>query len=139
MSKLIDKSSMEFDSAKNDAVIVGRKAYSTPCLHLYGAVEVVTQGSSKTTGWDGKTTKKTSDRALKENIVRVGTHPIGVGLYLYDYKPEFRVLTGSGRRIGVMADEVETVLPQAVSMHPLGHKMVDYAMLGIRSPSECLH
>ena len=99
----------------------------------------MTQGSSKTTGWDGKTTKKTSDRALKENIVRVGTHPIGVGLYLYDYKPEFRVLTGSGRRIGVMADEVETVLPQAVSMHPLGHKMVDYAMLGIRSPSECLH
>jgi hypothetical protein len=28
-----------------------------------------------------------------------------------------------------MADEVETVLPEAVSVHLYGYKMVDYAML----------
>jgi hypothetical protein len=35
-----------------------------------------------------------------------------------------------------MADEVEKVMPEAVSVHPNGYKMVDYAMLGI---SRSLH
>jgi len=30
-----------------------------------------------------------------------------------------------------MADEVETVMPSAVAIHPEGHKTVNYAMLGI--------
>jgi hypothetical protein len=30
-----------------------------------------------------------------------------------------------------MIDEVEIVMPEAVSMHPDGYKRVDYAMLGI--------
>lgn len=40
-------------------------------------------------------------------------------------------LHGHGRQFGVMADEVEQVMPEAVSVHPDGYKMVDYAMLGI--------
>jgi hypothetical protein len=35
-----------------------------------------------------------------------------------------------------MADEVEQVMPEAVSVHPDGYKMVNYAMLGI---SRVLH
>ena len=35
------------------------------------------------------------------------------------------------RDVGVMADEVETVLPQAVCVHPDGYKMVNYALLGM--------
>ena len=31
----------------------------------------------------------------------------------------------------VMADEVETVMPEAVCVHPDGYEMVYYAMLGI--------
>ena len=78
-----------------------------------------------------------SDRTLKQNIVRVGTHPAGFGLYLFDYKPEFREAAGVGRQFGVMADEVEAVLPQAVVMHPDGYKRVDYALLGIDLAEEC--
>jgi hypothetical protein len=38
-----------------------------------------------------------SDRRLKSNVVRIGTHPLGIGIYEYNI---------SGRReIGVMADE----------------------------------
>jgi hypothetical protein len=72
-----------------------------------------------------------SDRITKENIVRIGMHPLGIGLYLFDYKPEYRGLSGQGRQFGVMADEVETVMPEAVSLHADGYKMVNYAMLGI--------
>lgn len=62
-----------------------------------------------------------SDRRLKSNIVRTGTHPLGIGLYEYDIFGE--------RQRGVMADEVEAVLPSAVSTHPSGFKMVDYSQL----------
>ncbi len=72
-----------------------------------------------------------SDRNVKENIVRIGEHPLGIGLYLFDYKPAFRDQWGHGRQFGVMAQEVETVMPAAVCTHPDGYKMVDYAMLGI--------
>lgn len=72
-----------------------------------------------------------SDPMTKINIVRIGKHPLGIGLYLFDYKPEYRDLYGHGRQFGVMADEVETVMPEAVSIHPNGYKMVNYALLGI--------
>jgi hypothetical protein len=68
---------------------------------------------------------------VKENIVRVGDHPLGIGLYLFDYQPQYRETWGRGRRFGVMADEVEAVRPEAVSVHPDGYKQVNYAMLGI--------
>lgn len=62
-----------------------------------------------------------SDIRLKSKIVRVGTHPLGVGIYEYDI---------DGRRErGVIAQEVERVLPSAVIEHPDGYKMVDYGAL----------
>jgi len=72
------------------------------------------------------------DRRLKENICRVGTHPLGIGLYLFDFRPEYRLRCGSGRQFGVMADEVERVIPEAVLANGDGYKTVDYAMLGIK-------
>ena len=62
-----------------------------------------------------------SDRRLKSNIVRVGTHPLGIGIYEYD-------IDGSRQR-GVMADEVLTVLPEAVLTGDDGYMMVNYGML----------
>lgn len=62
-----------------------------------------------------------SDRRLKSNIERIGTHRLGIGIYEYDIF--------GGRQIGVMADEVEAVMPQAVIEHPSGFKMVNYGAL----------
>jgi len=62
-----------------------------------------------------------SDRRLKSNIVRVATHPLGIGVYEYDIAGE--------RQRGVMADEVEQVLPEAVVTRSDGIKMVNYGML----------
>ena len=65
-----------------------------------------------------------SDRRLKSNIVKVGRHPVGVDLYEYD-------IFGRRER-GVMADELESVLPQAVHTRPDGYQMVNYGMIGGR-------
>jgi len=62
-----------------------------------------------------------SDRRLKSNIVKVGTHPLGIGIYEYDIFGE--------RQRGVMADEVEKVMPEAVMTHESGYKMVNYGAL----------
>jgi len=72
-----------------------------------------------------------SERHVKENIVRIGDHPLGFGLYLFDYLPEHRNQWGHGRQFGVMIDEVERVMPEAVSVHPDGYKRVDHSLLGI--------
>lgn len=62
-----------------------------------------------------------SDRRLKSNVTRIGTHDLGIGIYEYDI---------FGRRaVGVMADEVERVKPEAVSRHESGYAMVDYGRL----------
>lgn len=62
-----------------------------------------------------------SDRRLKSNIVRLGTHPIGIGIYEYDIF--------GGRQIGVMAQELLEVMPDAVHQHSSGYLMVDYGRL----------
>jgi hypothetical protein len=111
--------------------LLDKKAYSHPEIRVYGALHLLTQGSSGN-GSDGSgTMSKMSDRTTKENIVKIGVHPLGIGLYLFDYKPEYLGLSGQGRQFGVMADEVEIVMPEAVSLHADGYKIVNYAMLGI--------
>jgi hypothetical protein len=64
-----------------------------------------------------------SDPRLKENIVRIGIHSLGIGLYAWDY------LWGE-HSTGVMADEVLEVMPEAVSYTDDGYMMVNYAMVG---------
>jgi hypothetical protein len=68
-----------------------------------------------------------SDIKIKENIVQIGKLNNGVNLYSYEYKPEYRDTWGHGRQIGVLAHEVEAVIPEAVAMHKDGYKMVDYS------------
>jgi len=110
---------------------MGKKPYVAPVLQKYGALRQFTQGSGGTVGDAGAQLMVKSDQSVKQNIVRIGDHPLGIGLYLFDYKPEFRDAWGHGRQFGVMAQEVEIVMPEAVAMHPDGHKMVNYTMLGV--------
>lgn len=68
-----------------------------------------------------------SDIRMKENIELVGKTAGGVNVYDFDYKPEFKELAGHGRFRGVMADELEKVIPEAVIVASNGYKMVDYS------------
>jgi hypothetical protein len=72
-----------------------------------------------------------SDIRMKENIEKVGQLNNGLNIYTYEYKPEFRndPYAGHGKHIGVMAQEVELVQPEAVITRPDGYKMVNYGAL----------
>lgn len=108
-----------------------KRPYAAPRLTVYGSVRELTGSSSGTVGDGLGMNMLPSDPALKENVVRVGEHPAGFGLYLFDYKAEFKDSCGHGRQFGVMADEVESVIPEAVSLAANGYRAVDYARLGI--------
>jgi hypothetical protein len=65
-----------------------------------------------------------SDRRLKRNIVKVARLDNGLNLYRYRYK------WSRERYVGVMAQEVAAVRPDAVVTGPDGYMRVDYRQLG---------
>ena len=71
-----------------------------------------------------------SDERLKENIVRVGELTNGIGLYEFEYKPEFKDEYGEGRYRGVMAQDVIKTMPEAIVTMPDGYMGVNYDMVG---------
>lgn len=62
-----------------------------------------------------------SDRRLKTDVRRVGQTDGGLPIYTYRY------LNAGPYHMGVMADEVEAVNPEAVMDHVSGYKMVLYS------------
>ena len=62
-----------------------------------------------------------SDIRLKSDIKRIGTHPIGVGIYSY-------TMMGMPQR-GVIAQEVSRVRPDLVKRHANGYLTVNYGGL----------
>lgn len=65
-----------------------------------------------------------SDRRLKTNIEYLGTMDNGLNVYSYNYTD------GRGPYKGVMADEVEVFLPEALGPVIDGYKTVDYSKVG---------
>lgn len=79
----------------------------------------------------GSAYMKSSDRRLKENIEYMGELPSGIKVYSFEYKDEFKdhPMCGRGTFIGVMADEVEQVIPEAVFTMDNGYKAVNYELV----------
>ena len=103
--------------------------YRTPRLEVLGSLRAATRGTNGM-GFDAANgMTMMSDRRAKEDIVKVGQHPLGLGIYLFRYKAPFSRLYGTGRHIGVMADEVAEKYPDAVSRHEDGYLRVDYGRL----------
>jgi hypothetical protein len=71
----------------------------------------------------------TSDERLKDNIVILSDNLKNLDVinsYSFDWKPE----SGrSGKSIGVIAQEIEKILPSAVITRPDGYKAVDYEQI----------
>ena len=93
---------------------------------LLPSTNTTSSGSSGTTGTGGGTT---SDIRAKENIVKITVRPDGLGVYEFEYKPEFKdtPTAGHGRFIGLMAQEVEKIYPNAVVTLDSGYKAIKYA------------
>jgi hypothetical protein len=68
----------------------------------------------------------TSDVRLKSDIVLLARFENGIGLYRYRY------LWDDTLYVGVMAQEVMAIVPQAVGLDDNGYLRVDYGYLGLR-------
>ena len=121
---------------KEISQVIPKLPYRAPILSIYGRVAELTQSGTVagTENPGSNANKKPSSREMKENMSRVGTHPLGFGLYLFDYKAEFQVFAAHGRQFGVMIDEVIGVVPGAIGADEKGCPVVDYSMLGISFP-----
>lgn len=130
----LDNNEPAFDSKMSVGQTQEKAKYTSPRLTVYGSVANLTR-NGRGSGTDGGSAGMSmmSDRSAKENIVRFGEHPLGIGIYLFEYKAEHREVWGYGHQFGVMADEVEQLMPEAVAIGPDGYKRVNYAMLGISS------
>jgi hypothetical protein len=110
------------------------KEFVAPRLVFLGSVKSITRGGGSgvfNDGMSGMGMMNMSDPRAKENVVEIGRDPRGFGIYLFDYRPEFKAAHGIGRQFGVMADEVEVLIPEAVFVAPDGYRRVDYARLGV--------
>jgi hypothetical protein len=87
-------------------------------MNAYNAKQQQQQGMMSGLTGLASTAMMFSDSRLKSNIVRVGDHPLGVGVYEYD-------IFGRRER-GVLAQELLKVAPQRVHVHQSGFFMVDY-------------
>jgi hypothetical protein len=78
-------------------------------------------------GWGGWGYRRWhySDVNLKHDIVPVGHLPNGLGLYRFSYNDSDKVF------VGVLAQEVERMMPDAVRRAPNGYLQVDYARVGV--------
>jgi hypothetical protein len=103
----------------------GTQAQGQADMSRYGIQQAgnnaMTQGLFSALGTAAMFAPKFSDRRLKSNIVQIGTHPLGIGIYEYD-------IFGKRER-GVMADEVAKVMPDAIVPHDSGFMMVNYGKL----------
>jgi hypothetical protein len=70
-----------------------------------------------------------SDPQLKTNIVKTGEQN-GFNIYQWDWNEAALKLGLSGKGAGVMADEVQAVMPQAV-ITDQGYMKVNYSMIGV--------
>ena len=65
-----------------------------------------------------------SDRRLKQDITKLYERPDGLSVYSYKY------VDGSGPFVGVMAEEVSSLRPEALGPVINGYATVDYSKLG---------
>lgn len=100
-------------SDQYDAQLQAYKAQMASSGGLLGGLASL--GSAAITKW--------SDRRLKRNIEKVGLRPDGLGVYAYNY------LWSDEPQIGVMADEVAQLRPEALGPVVDGYATVNYGAL----------
>lgn len=116
-----------------------KQPYSRPSLKVYGSLHLRTQGTGGAKADAGNKTKLTSDPRLKQDIARLGAHPCGLSIYAFRYKLDRQVCDGDGLKIGFMADQVQRLFPQAVSLDENGYRVVDYSMIPAVDPACFMH
>lgn len=77
----------------------------------------------------GALKKAVSDIALKTNVQLQGQLPNGINLYTWDWTEEGQELSNNAPSYGVIAQEVQEIIPEAVVRGDHGYLTVDYSKL----------
>ena len=101
--------------------------FDAPLDNLFAIQSLVNDLDAKNRAAEiAATVSHTSDAALKRDVVRIGELASGIGLYRYRY------IWSDVFYVGVIAQEVQAVRPEAVTRSANGYLKVDYGLLGIR-------
>lgn len=68
-----------------------------------------------------------SDIRAKENIIKIGQLPSGLGLYSWDWKASAPSDAKGNPTVGVIAQEVQLLMPEAIIQREDGYMAVDYS------------
>ena len=106
--------------------LIRGSAFVAPVVVAF-AMEGLTVGSAEAqAGSSSRSGNITvSDRRLKRDVARVGTHPMGFSIYRFKY------LWSDAAFTGVLAQEVLDKAPHAVMEGPCGFLGVNYQVLGM--------
>jgi hypothetical protein len=108
--------------------VIQRLGLAAGLAALLPAVEsiVAPRAAEAQSGPPTTSTTPLSDARLKQDLERVGELANGISLYRFRYR------FGSDVFVGVLAQEVRGVVPEAVHVGPAGLMRVDYERLGTR-------
>ncbi len=101
----------------NDPIVAATNVY---------ILKAAIKGTTVTTGASTSPTPVPSDIRLKRDIVELTRLDNGIGLYRYRYNWSDQIY------VGVMAQEVAEIVPDAVMQGSDGYLRVDYGKLGLR-------
>jgi hypothetical protein len=113
----------------------GVQALTQAAQTQYGATQAANAANAQfwggLIGAAGTAAGGKSDIRTKENIKLIGKTKGGHNLYSFEYKKEFKdsEYAGHGNFIGVMAQEVEKIIPNAVFVGTDGYKVVNYSLI----------
>ena len=113
--------------AKTRRLIV-KSAFATPVVASFAmaAMSVERAAAQSNTTNSSSHEENPSDRRLKRDVVQIGRHADGFGIY------RFRYAWGDTHYVGVMAQEVRETRPEAVVVGDGGYLRVNYAALGMK-------
>ena len=103
-----------------------RRKWETPAISVLAFRDTRTKSVTPSDGHFPAIMSVLSDIRVKRDIVSVGQLDSGIGLYRYRY------LWNDQAYVGVMAQEVGEIVPDAVTSGEDGYLRVDYGRLGLR-------
>jgi hypothetical protein len=125
------------EAPSSDISLVRQHRYVAPSLSRYGTLADLTRHTGTTNANDGGGTGcgnknhgtsclNPSDIQLKHDIVLLGRLNNGLGFYRFSYNGSHTAY------VGVMAQEVQAVMPEAVQRGSDGYLRVFYGKLGLK-------
>jgi hypothetical protein len=126
LDKGIEPAFEGLDKRRRDALkrLVGGSAFVAPIVASFAMQSIAIRPAHAASSNFSNNTQF-SDIRLKRDIVRLGNHPSGCGIF------GFRYLWSDTQYVGLIAQDVQAHAPEAVLSGPAGFLMVDYTAVGV--------